>query len=707
MLATCAQTGAMGGRRGAIRRDSSRPLHAGVFALALCLVSWFVEWLLAATGRFNAILAWVVVLSAVVSMACLTWAFVAGTGRALAGGGPAWMARLLVAGGLAACLGAYFVWFVHPPERVIPNSDQGSYSLQAVTIARTGSALMHSRVLAESSASFQSLLIQRRSMQAQRDVSGERRLDYYLGFFVADPARGELRSQFPSAYPTLLSCAFVVGGMPAMQHTNVFLLVLSSVVAGLLALRWFGGVGAVTLAGAAVLFPLHVWIGNSFYAEPAVMLGWLSALLALDRFRAASSTVHGDLYVALAAFGVALGIGAKIDGLAGLAVAALLLWQVGRAGTPFRRVSRVSLLVSVPAVGAWWAFSETTVYSKETLSSLLQVARGTPLWIAATGGAMIVLLGLLGCAAKSAGGSALVRGAWLVRYVVVACLVLVLGWYYFVRPQWAGTDRFFYWPYNAVIRSYREATLQRMGWYFSPAVLWVALAGSAWLCLRARRAAQAALVVVGFGVLLVFSHDLHNNPIQPYGMRRFLTFASPLLMFGIGQAVTWARRPRPLAAVVGVGVMGVVLAAFSSVDMRMNRVADAGGLLTQMQALVRTLPGDSIVITSSSSPIAELAAPLEHLCGATVIVLREPAAKDAEKSVLRQQLLAWSDAGRTLWLLSSGSYLPLGVAVRESPKTVVTGVIRVTQPAESVEKAPSGTAFREWRYRVCQVQVLE
>ena len=138
---------------------------------------------------------------------------------------------------------------------------------------------------------------------------------------------------------------------------------------------------------------------------------------------------------------------------------------------------------------------------------------------------------------------------WL-PWAGAALTLLASGYAYFVRPK-VGVeyDRFFFWPAGAFIRSYREDTFVRLGWYWQPWGLAWATAGVAALAFQLRAAWQKTFWLLGAGALCVLCYDLRNNPVQPYAMRRLVPAASPLLISAAATFGAWAveawRRGRP------------------------------------------------------------------------------------------------------------------------------------------------------------------
>lgn len=668
--------------------------------MAVFFGCWFVGWLLAEANHFSHLVGATIVATFVAMLAALMWRFVAPcephaagarSRRALRG------AVLLIVGGLGATR------YVHLPERITANNDQGSYTLQAVWLAHHGSPRLRARALAESTPDFRQLLIDERPMQAQRDVARESRHPYYLGFFVQDEAPGTLHSQFPAAYPVLLASAYVVGGWTAMQGVNVALLLSAALVAAMLAQRWWGTLAAVVTLAGTCLFPLHIWLVNSWFAEGAVMLTWLLALLALDD---ANDPIGRTRLVALGSGGVALalGIGAKLDGLAGLTVLPFLLAAAWRAPSMVGRAVRLMVCAAPVVVSAALLWHRTTGYGSETLRSIashlsrnvLLIACGA-MAAACVGYRVVLRQSPASCDGPEKHGRSLVTVA---RWVIAAGWLGGLAYFYFVRSAATGSDHYYYWPYRTTIASYREATTVRLGWYFTPIGLWATFAAVGWMIVTAKRAAHFAWLLAGAGTLLLFCYDLHNNPIQPYAMRRFLAYATSLLIVSLGgvlAAVGYGRRgARVIAAVAALAW----LAAFVHIDERLNGAGDATGFAAQLRDLANRIPANAVVVSIAGNPTEELMAPLELMHGRTVVLLKSPPRDGAQRAALQQQLLDWQNAGKPLWALTPTTYLPLGGAAVEAGTPPISGEIIAGRLAPVVDREPGARLQQRWRYQL-------
>ena len=693
-----------------------------LWPLLALLTSVYVQKCAAEAGYFNRPMAWTIVALFAATALSLTWYFIALMRDLLR---PLSRPRLRLSLSLVCCLAPLAVYLTTcfiPSERVTGNNDQGTYTLQAINLCRTGSIFLHPQALENTDPAFRELLIEQRPTQAQRGVDHQQLRDFYLGFFVRQEHPAELESQFPPGYPLLLADAYSTFGWKGMQCVNLSLLVISALLCGILALRWFGIVPALTAFAAFLLFPLHVWLGNTFFAEAAVMLPWLLLLYALDQLPEANDlTAHG--WAAITGLCVSLILTVKIDGLPAVIALGVPLLDAMRKPISVRRVC-VRLAVMLPAAySCLEILRHSGSYNAETIASLVRTLGRFPLILAIL---MVAALGLTALAfliqryrkrSTQTGGQLpaaalapkpagrLARWDLLFRIVIACAILSGLIYFYFFRPASVGTDRFFYWPLGREIRSLREVTLLRLGWYFSPALLWIALLGMLAFVCQARKPPQMLILLLGISTLLLFAHDLHNNPIQPYGMRRFLTYASPCLVFGIAMAVALVLRIPRVGKPVGISLALAAIVPLLQIDDRMNRSSDCVGLYAQLQELADLIPPNAIVLASSDGPTAELTGPLQFIYGKTVILVKRNAFLGSRSESLRRELCRLQENGRPICFLSTTPRSLDRMTYREQPESHRSGEIVVTSLEQTTTSKPFSSETRRWAYHLRRIVV--
>jgi hypothetical protein len=251
-------------------------------------------------------------------------------------------------------------------------------------------------------------------------------------------------------------------------------------------------------------------------------------------------------------------------------------------------------------------------------------------------------------------------------------MILALAAYaYWIRPNPAGAraDTFFFWPINGFLRSYREETFFRLGWYWQHLGLALAVCGLALLAVRLRRPWQKAFFWVGLTALFILCYDLRNNPLQPYAMRRLIPAALPCLILGAAaflpicsevllrsnQRAGWNSIGQKLIAGVASLGTGVLLFGFLRVNADLNTEPEKGnfaGLVAQTSGLARQLPARSILLIRSNAPLAALATPLQIIDGVDAILIRPASHSQAYQDEFLRAWRKWTREGHPVMSLS-------------------------------------------------------
>jgi len=256
--------------------------------------------------------------------------------------------------------------------------------------------------------------------------------------------------------------------------------------------------------------------------------------------------------------------------------------------------------------------------------------------------------------------------------LVLAGMILTVAAYaYWIRPNPAETraDRFFFWPINALLRSYREETFFRLGWYWQRLGLATAVIGLALLVFRLRSPWQKTFFWVGLISLLTLSYDLRNNPLQPYAMRRLIPTALPCLILGAAASLPvcseallrWHQRPgwnyvgQKLTASVALLGTTLLLFGFLRVNSALNTEPKDGnfaGLPAQTSGLAQRLPARSILLIRGNAPFAALATPLQIIDGVDTILIRPASHSQAYQDAFLRTWRNWTREGYHVMSLS-------------------------------------------------------
>ena len=592
----------------------------------------------------------------------------------------------LVLSALAVSAGAAIPFAFSPPgEPIFGAADQGIYLSSGIHLARTGSYRIEVPILGKTPSALQPWVLGYEPAEAQRRTGSARRFWNYQAGFVLDPqpenrpanldkplsSAAMLSPQFPPGFPLLLAAAYDVGGWKGLSLVNRALTILAAALLGLLANRWLQprGVIGVCVFLLAVIHPLNLWTARSFFAEPSAHCFWLLAMVAWAQRRVVGEVSAGLLVGATLAGGLYL----KFDMLP---VGSLTgMGMLFTSGFRFKFVFlAASAAVGLSAFLAWWQFCWPNFSGN--ITSLWQ---SRILWYLVPAGLLAGGWQWWRMSLRSSDSSGPVRFApefqralRLGSPLVLAGMILTVAAYaYWIRPNPAETraDRFFFWPINALLRSYREETFFRLGWYWQPLGLATAVIGLALLVFRLRSPWQKTFFWVGLISLLTLSYDLRNNPLQPYAMRRLIPTALPCLILGAAASLPvcseallrWHQRPgwnyvgQKLTASVALLGTTLLLFGFLRVNSALNTEPKDGnfaGLPAQTSGLAQRLPARSILLIRGNAPFAALATPLQIIDGVDTILIRPASHSQAYQDAFLRTWRNWTREGYHVMSLS-------------------------------------------------------
>lgn len=379
-----------------------------------------------------------------------------------------------------------------------------------------------------------------RPTQAQRaknaDSIGKRRAAY--GFLFYDQ-NGRLRSVFPTGFPLLMAGFGVLFGESAIFWSNTLLLIGAAAAGGRLAAN-NGGSLAGWGAGMLILCcPLHLWISRTAFAEPMLSFIFLSALLQL--VNRGSSPTKTSVIGAVMLLASALPL-VKFEGW--LATGAIFAGLFVSARNQKERM-RIGIIGGAGALLLLALLTRSgSSYMVDTLASLTKVFAYKVRLVALTSVFSLILIGVGWTLRKSFSRRDILCleaekfgqvAEWTFPRVLAVILALsALVFFLWIRPALTHGDTFYYWPLERDILSWREHTLARLTWYLSTPGLILGFFGICALTLRRNAGVVAPVLAAVFFITFFFlAWDIRNNPVQPYAMRRFVGYATPLLCIGL------------------------------------------------------------------------------------------------------------------------------------------------------------------------------
>ncbi len=596
----------------------------------------------------------------------------------LGGGRIRWRADragLVVGLGCAAIAGALtFPGFSYG----VADKDPGGYVSHAAEIARTGSYTFTDEALAA-------------HLPVQLISPGAR----FGGVWVQDANTGKIVPQFYHLWPALLATAYDLGGFDGIRDVVPVAGVLAVLCMTAL-LRRVGNTlggrtsGLVAAAAGGLLLAtnmIEVWQSRfpttEVFAEALYLGSLLGVVVALQtRWRPAAGLA-----------GLLIGIGwlNRADGL-------LLVLMAAGIGAALFAVRRFDARAGWFAVGLAVVVPHALLQAYHLALPYTQVNNVPSLAKVAT---ILVVLVVLGTGIRVAGPVS--RG--LVRLVqarsgqlglglvvcVVAGVLLALG---FLRGKLFGAD---YFDYNGVPqRSYDEAILRRLSWFFTVPGFGLMGVGILVVTLRRWRAPVWAVLLPTLALFPVYGFSARNSTRLLWWARRYVPTILPgvLILIALALAFGWVWRFRGRAPLrlPAAGALAALLWVFLGQSLPLRHHDEWAGS-TAVTARIVKLAGDKRGVffwradePCCLGPMALFATPV-WLQGNELSVLL-PALPDTRQAVLRQYKSYFR--GRPIFIVGAKGRLPPGVTP-SSVRLVDRIQVRFPMWDESDFERPSGS----------------
>lgn len=593
--------------------------------------------------------------------------------------------------------GVLFMAWAKPAENILGNHDQGMYVAAAFQIQRTGgTAIMNPGLDAIELADRESWLRHDPVQFTRQEREARRYWSLGPGFVLEDQGdkTGVAYPHFPAGYPVFLAALAKSGGWPAVMHGNLALTLMAALLMTGLALRWLGPWAALFLFPLFLFQPLVFWSANHLYAEPLLLLLWLSCLMLIGE----ADRMPGLAGAALGA-GMAAAAAVKIDALGALPLVVVT-------GIWIRLASRwwAGFLTTLGAGGALIGISMSRSGLYYLMDTSAAIIGGIPLsaWIIPPLLAAVIFL--------VPSRARLAPGRWL-RHPLAArigagSVALALIFLYAVRPLGVERDTFYFEPSGDWIPSYREDTLRRLDWYWPwGGVLPLLLAGCVWFVRTQDRTLKLLLLVGGASVVFL-AYDLRCNPLQPYAMRRFLPYGVPVLCLSTVAIAHWLGGVRwKLPAALMVTAWSVpVLAGQMMVGAKIQKIAEHKGGFAAVEQLAKDIPETSVVLISTQSPLAALTIPLRCIWGREVYQIHFDKNDRALSERLTQGVRALHAAGREVVVVDSSARFRFNTPFTLAPLATHSWQLEL-QPGSYTHLDPTVRSTR-WRAVVSTLEIL-
>ena len=560
------------------------------------------------------------------------------------------------------------IFYHHPSKRLLGQTDVSSYLFSGLAFARGEGFGPRKTILNDLPSAVRDCVVKMNLPLGLRDTSPTfQQKPFYLEWQVSEQSPADLVPRFPPGFPVALAAGYKLAGWKGALAVNGVIMVLAGVLVTYLAGRVAGPLAGVFAAGLWAVFPLNLWIANTTLAEPLVLLLGLTAVFSWVRSRESQSLGWPIV------MGVCVGLApvVKLDAIPWAMLPLGYAWEnrhrgIVRAGTPIW--AAVPCLLFSGAV----LLSAQSAYATESLAGLI---RQPVIWWGIGLGVVALILTVVlirrwrlfektDRAANPSEPSTL-KGLWAsprLKPMIYAAIVAGFGFFFFVRPWWAGADQIYWAPWGKIAPSFRELSLLRISWYFPVLGLWTAMLSLTAAALWGRETWIRLTASIGVAVLLFLSYDCINFPIQPFATRRFLPQVLPLLLIALAGAGEWWRLKPKMArwGSVGMGLLAVyTIAVGIYLDTRMNSRADGDGLLDKVRALADMIGPNGIVVLRQSSPFIEIAPLLAFGFERDVLPLRIRDRQEMES--VAKYLKEKENTGRTIWVWSTNANDRLGL----------------------------------------------
>ncbi len=596
-----------------------------------------------------------------------------------------------------AALGVWLiaaVWlFFRPHQFIIGGADAGVYVNLGAEIATKGSILIQDDLLTELNPALYPAFL--------RPLENMAITPYYIlpGFYVSGEPVGEIIPQFYHLHPVWQAVSNSLGGgNDRGVQAELLLPGLWSLLGALaiyLTVRRVAGWETALLALAGLsLNALQVWFARYPTTETFTQFLLWAGFWSLGAWL--ENPEERPYWGLLAGLTLGQSFLVRIDMLFVLPILGLFgLWLWVRDGWKQEYnwfFLPLLLLILHSLIHALW---QSRPYFFELFGFALRLLRVN--WYIPVGagiGGIVLLIGL-GRYRRQFIRLGHYRRQLLMSLIIVVIVWALYGW--FVRP-YLGQTVLWNDPYSeTAIPQLNHENLIRLGWYLSPAGIWLGVAGIGLLIWQANRK-TAVMLSTSLFIALIYLTNIRANPHQIYAMRRYVPAVMPIFIVGGACFLGWlaAHKKNWLSGIALILTLAW-LGGFAWLARGFISQVDYQGILPQIDQLAGQIAPDSILIFNDPTPISQgdiIGTPLHFLKGYDVLTLRDPEALDSQEfdKLLRQ----WQKQNRTIyWIKVPNGYdWPLS----ERPLTAVGQYdIKATVLENTYERRPS--LLVTWHYQ--------
>lgn len=563
------------------------------------------------------------------------------------------------------------LWRFFPPnEYVMGGKDPGVYMNAGIQIGQRGTLWFDDPVVADVPAFAWDLFFPYYGGDAYYSTR-------FMGFFLMDPERGTVVSQFPHLYPASIAIGYGVDGLTGARRASGVWALLGVLAVYFCAAHLFGRRAAALGAGLLALHVVQVWFARYPNAEVAMQALAFAALLA-------SARAHADglrFFAPVAGALLGLMLFLRVDAVFVIAAAA----GGAAAGALYG--------VRTPA-WLWFVLAGLGSIAAVYLAGPMRAHMERPLIYAtnlpAAGYAALAAVVALAVVALVAGSRTErlrpIVGRWLPLGAGVALAAAAIYALFFREPagRLAAHDAY-------ALRTYAHLYVT------VPAVL-AAVAGYA---IYARRLFWKAPAFF-FAALLFsvfFFYKIQIVPEHFWMARRFVPVILPMTMvlaaafaFGEGRGL----RSRAVQWTAGLLFIALLAMHYQRIARPILDHGDYAGMIPKLEALAGRIADDDLVIAESRAAggdIHVLATPLAYIYARNVLLLATPRPDKATFARFLEE--ARSRYQRVLFLGSGGTDL---LSHRYGVRAVESDRFQVPEYQTTTDALPRFSTMKEFDY---------
>jgi hypothetical protein len=561
--------------------------------------------------------------------------------------------------------------FFPPSEYVMGGKDPGVYMNAGIQIGQRGTLWFQDPVVADLPPFAWDLF----QPWYGRDAYYSAR---FMGFFVVDPERGTVVSQFPHLYPASIAIGYGVDGLTGARRVTGIWAILGVLAVYFTSARIVGRRAAALGAGLLALHVIQVWFARYPNAEVVMQALLFAAFLAFARAQA-----DGDRFFApVAGLLAGLLLFLRIDAVFGIAA----LVAGAAAGAVHGVRTRLSLWLALGAtstIAAFYLLGAMRGYMERPIIYLSNLPWAG--YLALVAAAVLLAVVLIGAPRMPRLGARTSR--WLPTGLAVLLAVAGIYALFFRHPagRLAAHDAY-------ALRTFAEF------YALVPAVL-AALAGYAIYARRSFwKAPEFFLAVLIFGFF--FFYKVQIVPEHFWMARRFLPVILPATLvlaaaLAFGEARASGRR-RALQWAVGLLFIGLLGTHYQRAARPILDHVEYAGLIPRLEQLAGRIADDELLVVESrdaQSDIHVFATPLAYIYARNVLLLATAAPDKATFAAFLED--AQTKYTRVLFLGSGGTNL---LSYRYGVRPIASEHFQVPEYESPRNAYPRGVTLKDFDY---------